>query len=130
MDVFPITLATATDELFSHNEIIALWVEESNEDGRYHQEFWRGEAWKLPEKFKYAYINKFFGTIPESMMEADTLNICVHREAPGFHYKPEYAEAFMRGEGHKDDNVHQVENASEAAPGYQPAEDSTWAPSV
>lgn len=118
MEDMEFTLAAATDALFSHNEIIALWTHEEGEDGHYDQMFWRGEAWKLPERMKYLSIDKFFGTIPERVSESDTLNIRIRKDGYACKYKEEWREDFMKGDGHKDDNVHEVQSAREATPGY------------
>jgi len=67
-------LSKAIDVIFSHNEIIAVW-EKINE--REHEMKWRGMAWDLPEKYKNIKNWKIFGVIPESIDEADTINIKV-----------------------------------------------------
>ena len=68
------------DNIFSHNEIIALWETLYDDDLSYHSLIWRGEAWRLPEEYKsYEAIN-IFGTIPETIIKADTINIEVERE--------------------------------------------------
>ena len=67
-------LSKAIDVIFSHNEIIAIW-EKINE-----QEYemkWRGMGWELPDKYKNIANWQIFGVIPESIDEADTINIRV-----------------------------------------------------
>jgi len=67
-------LKHAIDNLFSHNEIVALWIQ-TTEGSKYC--FWRGMAWKLPQKYINCKISKIFGTVPLSITEADTINILV-----------------------------------------------------
>lgn len=62
------------DKIFSHNEVVALWKEEKGEIS-YHKLLWRGMAWDIPEEYKTCKFVKIFGTIPESITEADTVNI-------------------------------------------------------
>ena len=63
------------DKLFSHNSIIAIWVEIPKEHCS--QRLWRGMAWDIPEKYKEMPFKRIFGSIPESIYEADTINILV-----------------------------------------------------
>lgn len=74
MDKNNIQVIDAVDNLFSHNEVIALWVEDFENTGG-HKLIWKGMAWALPDEFKHYILNKFLGIIPESISEADTLNI-------------------------------------------------------
>ena len=67
-------LKNAINKLFGHNEIIALWFET---DQQYKVLLWRGEAWKLPKEYEKLRIARFFGTIPQSICEADTINILI-----------------------------------------------------
>lgn len=62
------------DKIFSHNEIVALWKEEKDEIS-YHKLLWRGMAWDIPSEYKNCKFVKIFGTIPESIVEADTINV-------------------------------------------------------
>ena len=72
------------DKIISHNEIIAIWETRSDaENGVYHYQLWRGMAWDLSNKRPDLYKSKFvkiFGTIPESIIEADTINIEISNE--------------------------------------------------
>ena len=67
-------LKKSVDNLFNHNEFIALWHET---DQHFKVLFWRGEAWRLPKEHQNLKIGKIFGTIPPTILEADTINILV-----------------------------------------------------
>ena len=74
--VTPCKVVDAIDNLFSHNEIIALWNDKpSDRDHSYL--LWRGEAWRLPEKYKDQRILKIKGIIAENISESDTINLQV-----------------------------------------------------
>lgn len=64
------------DNIITHNEIIAIWTFDRSEWCHYRQ--WRGMAWDLQDKRPDLFNSKFvkiFGVIPESIVEADTINI-------------------------------------------------------
>lgn len=67
-------LKNAVGKLFSHNETIALWYET---DQHFKVLLWRGSAWKLSKEHEKLCIARFFGTIPQSICEADTINILI-----------------------------------------------------
>ena len=67
-------LKNAVGKLYCHNEIVALWFET---DQGFKTLMWRGEVWRIPEKFEKLRIARFFGTIPQSILEADTINILI-----------------------------------------------------
>lgn len=67
-------LKNAVDKLFSHNETIALWYET---DKGFKVLLWRGDAWGLPKKHEKLRIARFFGTIPQTINYADTINILI-----------------------------------------------------
>ena len=69
-------IGNAVDTLFSHNEIIALWHEKPEVKHRSYL-LWRGMAWNIPKEYKSLRLIKFFGTVPEKISEADTINILV-----------------------------------------------------
>lgn len=64
----------AIDYIFSHNEIVALW-EINPADAHYSNRIWKGMAWEIPDNFLDCENWKIFGTIPNSIVEADVLNI-------------------------------------------------------
>ena len=64
----------AIDYIFSHNEIVALWVIDSK-DNHYSNRVWKGMAWDIPDKFLECENWKIFGTIQDSIADADILNI-------------------------------------------------------
>lgn len=72
-------LHETVDKFFSHNEVVALWKEEKGEIS-YHKLLWRGMAWDIPKEYKTCKFVKIFGTIPESITEADTINIEVEND--------------------------------------------------
>lgn len=67
-------LRKAVDLIFSHNEIIALW-EIDKSDKNYSNRIWKGMAWDIPDKYLDCKNWRIFGTIPESIADADILNI-------------------------------------------------------
>lgn len=71
----PCTVQSLVDVLFSHNELIALWVEEP--DGLHSKRIWKGEAWKLSEPHSQYDFVRIFGLIPDSITTADYINILV-----------------------------------------------------
>ena len=74
-DWIPYEVKDIIDTIISHNEIVALWIEEETEDVRYDKQIWRGMAWDIPNSYKGCKFIKIFGTVPESIVEADTINI-------------------------------------------------------
>lgn len=70
----PCKVEDVVDKLFSHNEIISLW-QEVKEETTYHKRIWYGMAWDIPEELKNCKFVKIFGTIPESIVHADIINI-------------------------------------------------------
>ena len=85
-DWIPCEVGDLIDKVFSHNEIVALWYEEPTEDVRYDKQIWRGMAWDIPKVYKECKFIKIFGTVPESIVEADTINIRIELPEP---YKKE-----------------------------------------
>lgn len=71
----PISIESAVDKLFSHNEIISLWREEKENGVSCHKRIWYGMAWDIPKELKSCKFVKIFGTIPESIAHADIVNI-------------------------------------------------------
>ena len=69
-----VSVNDVVDKLFSHNEIISLWREVKDEVS-YHKRIWYGMAWDIPEELKNCKFVKIFGTIPESIVHADIINI-------------------------------------------------------
>lgn len=88
---FPCKLEYMIDDIFSHNEIVALWV---NEPGKHlHLRVWRGMAWDIPKALKECEFVNIFGVVPETIDKADTINICIKLSA-----EAEKALAEMKGE--------------------------------
>ena len=88
-DWIPYEVKDIIDTIISHNEIVALWVKEETEDVRYDKRIWRGMAWEIPKQYMDCKFEKIFGTVPESIVEADTVNIRIETPQP---YKKEGAE--------------------------------------
>ena len=65
----PCKVGDLPDRVFSHNSIIAIWIDIPNE--HYSQRVWRGMAWDIPKQYSEMKFKKIFGTI------ADTINILV-----------------------------------------------------
>lgn len=70
----PIAVYDVVDKLFSRNELISLW-REVKEETTYHKRIWYGMAWDIPDELKQCQFVKIFGTIPESIVHADIINI-------------------------------------------------------
>ena len=73
----PCKVKDLIDTIISHNEIVAIWERRKNKEGRYHALLWKGMAWDIPEEYLERTFLKIFGTVPESITEADTVNISV-----------------------------------------------------
>ena len=71
----PISIESAVDKLFSHNEIISLWRKVKENGVSFHKRIWYGMAWDIPKELKSCKFVKIFGTIPESIAHADIVNI-------------------------------------------------------
>lgn len=73
----PCKVKDLIDTIISHNEIVGIWERRKNKEGRYHALLWKGMAWDIPEEYLDRTFLKIFGTVPESITEADTVNIAV-----------------------------------------------------
>ena len=73
----PYKVKDLIDTIISHNEIVAIWERRKNKEGRYHALLWKGMAWDIPEEYLDRTFLKIFGIVPESIAEADTVNISV-----------------------------------------------------
>ena len=71
----PCKVGDLPDRVFSHNSIIAIWIDIPNE--HYSQRLWRGMAWDIPKQYSEMKFKKIFGTIAENISESDTINILV-----------------------------------------------------
>ena len=61
--------------IISHNEIVSIWEVVNSEDGCYHQQLWHGMAHQIPTEYLVKPFSRIFGTIPETISKADTINI-------------------------------------------------------
>ena len=73
----PYKVKDLIDTIISHNEIVAIWERRKNKEGGYHALLWKGMAWDIPEEYLDRTFLKIFGTVPESITEADNVNILV-----------------------------------------------------
>ena len=73
----PCKVKDLIDAIISHNEIVGIWERRKNKEGRYHALLWKGMAWDIPEEYLDRTFLKIFGTVPESITDADTVNIAV-----------------------------------------------------
>ena len=73
----PCKVKDLKDTIISHNEVVGIWERRKNKEGRYHALLWKGMAWDIPEEYLDRTFLKIFGTVPESIAEADTVNISV-----------------------------------------------------
>ncbi|WP_294465542.1 hypothetical protein [uncultured Ruminococcus sp.] len=73
----PCKVKDLIDTIISHNEIVGIWERRKNKEGRHHALLWKGMAWDIPEEYLDRTFLKIFGTVPESITEADTVNISV-----------------------------------------------------
>ena len=71
----PISIENAVDKLFSHNEIISLWIRSKENGVSFRKRIWCGMAWNIPKELKSCKFVKIFGIIPESIVHADIVNI-------------------------------------------------------
>lgn len=71
--ISPLTVGDMIDKWFSHNETVAIWHDKKGENCHYL--LWKGMGWDIPNEFKELSFIKFFGTVPESIMDADTINV-------------------------------------------------------
>ena len=73
----PCKVKDLKDTIISHNEIVGIWERRKNKEGRYHALLWKGMAWDIPEEYLDRTFLNIFGIVPESITEADTVNISV-----------------------------------------------------
>lgn len=64
-------------KFIGNNEIVALWFE-TDQNSRVL--YWRGSAWKIPKECRKWKVSRVYGTIPESICQADTINIIIKHE--------------------------------------------------
>ena len=93
VDWIPCKVKDIIDTIISHNEIVALWYEEPTEDVKYDKQVWRGMAWDIPNVYKECKFIKIFGTVPESIVEADTINIRIELNED---YKVESSKSYKK----------------------------------
>lgn len=67
-------LSDAIDVIFSHNQRVAIW---EYDEERMSTRIWMGMAWDLPEEYRGVVSWKIFGVVPESIVDADLINISI-----------------------------------------------------
>lgn len=73
----PCKVKDLIDKVIGHNEIVAIWERRKGEEGRYSVLLWQGMAWDIPEEYLARTFLKIFGTVPDNITKADTVNIAV-----------------------------------------------------
>ncbi|MBP3342290.1 MAG: hypothetical protein J6K99_07170 [Peptococcaceae bacterium] len=68
-------LIDAIGNIFSHNEIIAIW---EKEDEHHDVIVWRGMAWQLPDEYKNIEKWQIVGVIADKITESDQINININ----------------------------------------------------
>ena len=64
--------------LVDSNEITALWEQVTDDDGVHVKHMiWKGMGHELPYRYLNRTVDRIFGTIPEDIMDADTINILI-----------------------------------------------------
>ncbi len=72
----PIEIGTLLEQLIDRNERIAIWYKTDEKSG-YNYTLWKGMAWDFPEEMKHLRVDKIFGSVPQSIVDADIINIRV-----------------------------------------------------
>ena len=80
--LMPCKVADLIDVIFSHNERVGIWVEYRNGDESGCALLWKGMAHELPRQHLNSRFVRIFGMIPETIMDADIINIIVEIPAP------------------------------------------------
>lgn len=62
------------DTLISHNESVKLWIDPNK---TFKECIWTGMAFDIPEEYLDKAFVRIFGTIPNSIVESDTINILI-----------------------------------------------------
>lgn len=60
------------DNIISHNEVVSIWKPLSTQSS---EEIWHGMAHAMPTHIANLTFKRIFGTIPEHITQADTINI-------------------------------------------------------
>ena len=79
--LMPCKVADLIDVIISHNERVGIWVEYRNGDESGCALLWKGMAHELPRQHLNSRFVRIFGLIPETIMDADIINIIVEVNA-------------------------------------------------
>lgn len=71
--VLPCKVGDVNDTIIPHNSIVAIWRE--IDDYGTSELLWTGMAWEIPSKYKGLKFKRIFGTVPETIVKADAINI-------------------------------------------------------
>ena len=74
----PCKVSDLIDKIFSHNEIIALWYDDP-ENNNYSIRQWKGMAWNIPQELGDQEFIRIFGAIQDSIVNSDIINIQVKK---------------------------------------------------
>ena len=80
--LMPCKVADLIDVIISHNERVGIWVEYRNGDESGCALLWKGMAHELPRQHLNSRFVRIFGLIPETIMDADIINIIVEIPTP------------------------------------------------
>ena len=80
--LMPCKVADLIDVIFSHNERVGIWVEYRNGDESGCALLWKGMAHELPRQHLNSRFVRIFGLIPETIIDADIINIIVEIPTP------------------------------------------------
>jgi hypothetical protein len=80
--LMPCKVADLIDVIISHNERVGIWVEYRNGDESGCALLWKGMAHELPRQHLNSRFVRIFGLTPETIMDADIINIIVEIPTP------------------------------------------------
>lgn len=74
----PCELHEVVDVIFSHNNVIALWIEDES-DKHYSNCLWKGMAHSIPEEFKNYRFKSILGIGSEILDDSHIINIVIQK---------------------------------------------------
>ena len=103
--LMPCKVADLIDVIISHNERVGIWVKYRNGDERGCALLWKGMAHELPRQHLNSRFVRIFGLIPETIMDADIINIIVEIPTPMTTSEPATGELIALLRGFKDGTI-------------------------
>lgn len=70
-----LTINDAVDFIFSHNERVSIWAPSTENGQPVRRLVWTGMAHSIPAEYLDCIHWKIFGLVPESIVDADIINI-------------------------------------------------------